>query len=648
MRDREDPDTIAYLEAENTYADALTAHLEPLRTKIYDEMISHIKETDVSAPSKRGEYYYYSRTEQGLQYPITCRKRGSLEAEEEVLLDPNVLAKDLEYFALGNAAVSPDHSLLAYSTDTAGDETYTIHVKNLTTGELLPEEIPNTYYGLEWAADNRMFFYTVLNEQKRPYQLWRHQLGEAADVLIFEEKDERFEMTVDRTSSRAFIVLDISSQTTTEQRVLDFNNPLGEFRMLLPRRQDIEFSSTHHGDWFYLTINDTARNFRLVRTSVSTPGELEELIAPRDGITLEDAMAFQGHLVVTERANGLIRLIVGNFASGEKHAVTFPESVYMADAVTPWEFESTVLRYTYESLVTPASVIDYDMNARTSVVVKQQEVPGYDASLYETGRVWATAPDGVKVPISWVAKKGLARDGEAPAFLYGYGSYGISSDPTFSSTRLSLLERGFVYAIAHIRGGGDLGKPWHEAAKMLTKRLTFTDFVACAEHLIAEKFTSADRLAIRGGSAGGMLMGAVVNLRPDLFRAVLALVPFVDCLNTMLDPTLPLTVGEYEEWGNPQDEPYYHYIKSYAPYENVKAQPQYPWMLLRGGLNDPRVSYWEPAKWTARMRTVRTDASPLLLKTDMGAGHGGASGRYDKLRELAFDYAFVVDAVQSR
>ena len=648
MRDRSDSDTIAYLEAENKYADGVTAHLEPLRKQIYQEMISHIKETDVSAPAKRGEYFYYARTEQGLQYAINCRKRGGLDAPEEVLLDPNELAKGLEYFALGNAVMSPDHSLLAYSTDTAGDETYTIHVKNVATGELLDERIPNTYYGLEWAADNRTFFYTVLNDQKRPYQLWRHRLGELAGALLYEEKDERFEMMIERTSSRAFIILDIASQTTTEQRVLDVNDPDGEFRMLLSRRQDVEFSTTHHGDWFFLTINDTARNFRLVRTPVASPGTLEEVIAPRDGITLEGSTAYARHMVVTERDEGLVRLIVENLESGDKHAVSFPESVYMAQEVPPSEFSSPRLRYTYESLVTPPSVIDYQMDAQTPSVVKVQEVPCYDASLYETGRIWARAEDGALIPISWVAKKGVPRDGSAPAFLYGYGSYGLSSDPTFNSTRLSLLDRGFVYAIAHIRGGADLGKPWHEAAKMLTKRLTFTDFIACAEHLIQVKFTSADRLAIRGGSAGGMLMGAVVNMRPDLFRTVLALVPFVDCLNTMLDPTLPLTVGEYEEWGNPENESFYRYIKSYAPYENVKAKPQYPWMLLRGGLNDPRVSYWEPSKWIARMRAVRTDASPLILKTDMGAGHGGASGRYDKLLQTAFDFAFVVDSVTNQ
>lgn len=647
MRDRSDPDTVAYLEAENKYADAVTTHLEPLRKTVYDEMISHIKETDVSAATKRGDYYYYARTEQGLQYAISCRKRGQ-DGAEEVLLNPNELAKGLEYFALGAAMVSPDHALLAYSTDTAGDETYTIHVKNLATRELFEERIPNTYYGLEWAADNRTFFYTVLNDQKRPYQVWRHRLGALdGDVLILEEEDERFEMTLERTSSRAFILLDIASQTTTEQRFLDVNDPDGEFRMLLPRRQDIEFSTTHHGDWFYLTINDTARNFRLVRTPVNSPGLVEELIAPRDGITLEGSTAYLRHMVVTERDQGLIQLVVEDLGNGAKHSVTFPESVYMAQEVSPAEFDSPAMRYTYESLVTPPSVIDYAMDARTAVVVKQQEVPGYDAGLYETGRTWATAPDGVRVPISWVAKKGLTRDGSAPGFLYGYGSYGLSSDPTFSSTRLSLLERGFVYALAHIRGGGDLGKPWHESAKMLTKRLTFTDFIACAEHLIEAGFTSADRLAIRGGSAGGMLMGAVVNMRPDLFRAVLALVPFVDCLNTMLDATLPLTVGEYEEWGNPENEPYYHYIKSYSPYDNVKAEPQYPWMLLRGGLNDPRVSYWEPAKWIARMREVRSDAAPLILKTDLGAGHGGASGRYDKLREMAFDFAFTIHAISN-
>ena len=643
MRDRADPDTVAYLEAENKYADALTSHLEPLRKRIFDEMVSHIKETDVSALTKRGDYYYYARTEQGLQYPISCRKRG-VDGPEEVLLNPNELAKGLEYFALGNAVVSPDQRLLAYSSDAAGDETYTVHVKDLATGGLLEERIPNTYYGLEWAADNRTFFYTVLNDQKRPFQLWRHQLGAVNDVLLYEEKDERFEMTLEKTSSRAFILLDISSQTTSEQRFLDVAEPLGEFRMLLPRRQDIEFSTTHHGDWFYLTINDTARNFRLVRTLVGE-ATFEELIAPRDGITLEGSTAYARHMVVTERNQGLIGFVVENLSSGFKHSVSFPEAVYMAQEVSPAEFETPVLRYTYESLVTPPSVVDYEMDTRVSNVVKVQEVPGYDASLYESGRIWATADDGVRVPISWVAKKGVPRDGSAPGFLYGYGSYGISSDPSFSTTRLSLLSRGFVYAIAHIRGGGDMGKPWHESAKMLTKRLTFTDFIACAEHLIAEGFTSAGRLAIRGGSAGGMLMGAVVNMRPDLFRAVLALVPFVDCLNTMLDPTLPLTVGEYEEWGNPEDVRYYECIKSYAPYENVAAAGAYPWMLLRGGLNDPRVSYWEPAKWLARMRGVRTDASPVMLKTDLGAGHGGASGRYDKLRQNAFDFAFVVEAV---
>ena len=644
MRDRADPDTIAYLEAENQYADEVTAHLEPLRKQIYAEMVSHIKETDVSAPTKRGDFYYYARTEQGLQYAISCRKHGGLDAPEEILLDPNTLAKGLEYFALGNAVMSPDHQLLAYSSDAAGDETYTVYVKNVDTGELLSERIPNTYYGLEWAADNRTFFYTVLNDQKRPFQLWRHHLGETVDTLLYEETDERFEMTVERTSSRDFIILDIASQTTTEQRILNAGDPTGDFRIILPRRQDIEYSTTHHGDHFYLTINDTARNFRLVRTPVNAPGPVEELIAPRDGITLEGSTAYRNHLVVTERNQGLIRLQIQNLTTTAQYEVEFPEAVYMAHEVPPAEFDAGILRYTYESLVTPPSVIDHQLETRVDTVIKVQEVPGYDAAQYETGRTWATADDGVKVPVSWVAKKGTPRDGSAPAFLYGYGSYGLSSDPSFSSTRLSLLDRGFVYAIAHIRGGGDLGKPWHEAAKMLTKRLTFTDFISCAEHIIIEKFTAADRLAIRGGSAGGMLMGAVVNLRPDLFRAVLALVPFVDCLNTMLDPTLPLTVGEYEEWGNPQNEPYYHYIKSYAPYENVQAAPQYPWMLLRGGLNDPRVSYWEPSKWIARMRTERTDPSPLILKTDLGAGHGGASGRYDKLHQNAFDFAFVVDA----
>lgn len=651
LRDREDPHTIAYLEAENAYADEATAHLAPLRERIFEEMRSHIQETDVSAPARRGGYLYYVRTEEGLQYPIRCRRQDVEEAhfsEEEVLLDPNELAKGLEYFAVGDTAVSPDQTMYAYSTDTAGDETYTIHIRNLLTGELTDERIRNAYYGLEWAADNRTIFYTVLNAAKRPYQVWRHRLGEATDTLVLEEPDERFELYLEHTSSRKYILIDCSSQTTTEQRYLSADDPDGEFRILLPRQHDVEYSTTHLGDWLYLTINDTGRNFRLARTRTAGGAGLEEVIAARADVMLEQTTAYRDHLVVSERADGLVRFRVQSVATGESHFVAFPEPVYLAREVAPSEYERGVLRYLYESLVSPPAVYDYDLSTRVSTLVKQTPVPGYDAELYKTERLWATAPEGVRVPISVVYKTGVfERNGKAPGFLYGYGSYGITSDPTFNSERLSLLDRGFVYAIAHIRGGGDLGKPWHDAAKMLTKRNTFSDFIACAEHLIHEGYTSADRLAIRGGSAGGMLMGAVVNLRPDLFRAVLALVPFVDCLNTMLDPTLPLTVGEYEEWGNPLDEAYYHYIKSYAPYENVAPQPQYPWILVRGGLNDPRVSYWEPAKWVARMRAVRTDGSPLLLKTDMGAGHGGASGRYDKLKQNAFDYAFVIEATGS-
>ena len=645
LRDREDPDTIAYLNAENSYADQVTRENEPLRKTLFDEMVSHIKETDVSAPFKRRDFYYYSRTEQGLQYAISCRKHGTLDSDENIILNANELAAGRDYFSIGAAAISPDQKLLAYSTDTAGDETYTIQFKNLETGEILADRIPNTYYGLEWAEDNRTFFYTVLNHAKRPYQVWRHQLGDAAPVLILEEPDERFELTLEKTSSRRFILLDIASQTTTEQRALDANDPHGDFKMILPRRQDIEYSTTHHGDHFYITINDTARNFRLIRAPVADANALEELIPPRDGITLEESIAFENHLVIVERNQGLIRLLVENLTSHDRHEVGLQESVYLAQAISPSEFESNELRFTYESMVTPPSVYDYNMDTRVQKQVKQLEVPGYDSSLYQTERIWATAADGVKVPISIVYRKDFVKDGCAPAFLYGYGSYGISIDASFDSKRISLLDRGFVYAIAHIRGGGDLGKPWHDASKMLTKRLTFSDFISCAEHLIAENYTSSSRLVIRGGSAGGMLMGAVVNMRPDLFQAVLALVPFVDCLNTMLDPSLPLTVGEYEEWGNPQNEEYYRCIKSYAAYENISAHPHYPWMLLRGGLNDPRVSYWEPAKWIARMRALRTDDAPLILKSDMGAGHGGASGRYDKLKEMAFDLAFVLNAV---
>jgi oligopeptidase B len=644
LRNRQDPDTIAYLEAENAYTEQVMAPTRELQEALYQEMLGRIQQTDMDVPIRRDGYYYYTRTEEGKEYEIYCRKRGSLEAPEEVLLDANLLAEGHPYFRIGNFAVSPDHSLLAYSVDVVGDEAYTIRVKNLATGEWLPDEIPNTYYSLEWAADNRTFFYCTLDEAKRPHKIYRHTLGAAADALVYHEPDERFTVAIDKSSSREFLWIHIHSSLTSEILFVRADRPMDAFRPVLARRHGVEYDVTHHGEHFYVRTNDQAKTFRLMRTPVADPGEhsWEEFLPARPEVTLEHVRAFRGHLVMEERDRGLTQIRIHDFASGAQHRVAFDEPVYTCAVGGNAEYDTTVVRFSYESLLTPESVYDYDMATRQRELKKRQPVlGGYDRQQYVSERLYARAPDGVEVPISLVYRKGLIRDGSAPALLYGYGAYGLSSDPGFDSNRLSLLDRGFVYAIAHIRGGGDLGKPWHEAGRLLNKRNTFTDFIACAEHLIAQRYTSPRRLAITGGSAGGLLMGAVVNMRPELFAAVVTRVPFVDALNTELDPTLPLTIGEWEEWGNPAEEQFYHYIQSYAPYENVRPQA-YPAMLVTAGLNDPRVAYWEPAKWVARLRAIKTDQNVLLLKTDMGAGHFGKSGRYEHLKETAFNYAFLL------
>lgn len=646
LRDRKDPDTIAYLEAENAYTAAAMNRTEALQAKLYAEILGRIQQTDQSVPTKREEYFYYTRTEEGKQYAIYCRKRGE-DGAEEVLLDGNQMAEGRKYFRAGNFAPSPDHKLLAYSVDFDGDEAYTIHVKNLATGELLADAIPNTYYTLEWTNDNTTFFYTVLDDAKRPFKVFRHRLGVAQDTLIYHEMDERFTVEVGKTRSRAYILIDIGSSLTSEFRYLDANQPEGDFKILLPRVQGVEYDAAHHDDSWFIRTNDGARTFRLVEAPVKDPSRAnwKESIAARHDATIEGVTAFLNHLVTQERERGLTKIRIRNFATGDVHSIEFHEPVYTAGLGANAEYETNLLRFTYSSLVTPSSVFDYNMDTRQRVLKKQQPVlGGYDPSQYSSERIYATAADGVKVPISLVYKKGFQRNGAAPMLLYGYGSYGISMDPGFSSDRLSLLDRGMVYAIAHIRGGADLGKPWHEDGRILKKKNTFTDFIACAEHLIVRKYTSADRLAIMGGSAGGLLMGAVTNMRPDLFAAVVAKVPFVDALNTMLDASLPLTVGEYEEWGDPNEKPYYDYIKSYAPYENVAAK-EYPAMLVTAGLNDPRVSYWEPAKFVAKLRAMKKDRRVLLLKTNMGSGHFGSSGRYEYIKETAFDYAFLLSAL---
>lgn len=644
MRDRNDRDTIAYLESENRYTEAVMAPSKALQETLYKEILGRIKETDLTVPVKRDQYFYYARTEEGKAYAIYCRRHGSPDAPEQVLLDANELARDHKYFRLGNFAVSPDHRLLAYSTDIQGDEAYTIFVKDLTTGELLPDRIANTYYTLEWAADNRTFFYTVLDPARRPFQLFRHELGVASDTLVYQEDDGRFSLGIAKSRSQRFLFLHLSSPLTSEIRYLEAGNARGSFQPVLPRRQSIEYDVTHHGDFFYIRTNEAAKNFRLLRTPLADPARenCEEIIPARAAVTLEGVDAFADYLAIYERERGLEKICIREMPGGTSHYIDFPEPVYTAGATGNAEYQTQVLRFHYTSLVTPVSVFDYNMATRGRELKKQYEVlGGYDASQYRSERIFAKAPDGAEVPISIVYRRDFERNGQSPLLLYGYGAYGHSISPAFSSDRLSLLDRGFVYAIAHVRGGADLGEEWRDQGKLLRKKNTFTDFIACTEHLIRERYTSSSALAIYGGSAGGLLVGAVLNLRPELFHAAVAKVPFVDTLNTMLDPTLPLTIAEYEEWGNPADKQYYDCIRSYSPYENVGPH-DYPILLVTAGLNDPRVSYWEPAKWVAKLRALKTDDHVLLLKTNMGSGHFGPSGRYEGIKEIAFDYAFLL------
>ncbi len=645
LRDRNNPDTIKYLEAENEYTKAQMKHADALQSKLYSEILGRIQQTDLSVPTKRGDYLYYTRTEEGKQYAIYCRRH--LHGKEEVLLDGNAMAEGKKYFRVGNFVASPNHKLLAYSVDFEGDEAYTIHIKDLTTGNLLSDAIPNTYYSLEWGNDNTTFFYTVLDAAKRPYKVFRHTLGVKKNTLVYHETDERFTVELEKTRSQAYVLINIGSSLTSEVRYVNAGKPKGRFAVLLPRVQETEYDVAHHGESWFIRTNDGAKTFRLVEAPVKDPSRAnwKEVMPARADATIESVTTFKDELVTEERDRGLIKIRIQNFVTGDIHYVAFDEPVYTASLGANAEYDTKLLRFTYTSLVTPNSVFDYNMDTRERELKKQQPVlGGYDPSKYQSERIYATAADGVKVPISLVYKKGLVQNGKAPMLLYGYGAYGISMDPTFSSDRLSLLDRGFVYAIAHIRGGADLGKPWHEDGRILKKKNTFTDFIASAEHLSAEKYSSPDHIAIMGGSAGGLLMGAVTNMRPDLFGAVVAKVPFVDALNTMLDASLPLTVGEYEEWGNPNEQQYYDYIKSYAPYENVEAK-EYPKILITAGLNDPRVSYWEPAKWAAKLRATKKDSRVLLLKTNMGSGHFGSSGRYEYIKETAFDYAFILNAL---
>ncbi len=653
LRDREDPEVISYLEAENAHTESATAHTERLREHLFEEIKGRILETDVTVPAPKGPWSYYTRTVEGLQYGIHCRRPGGEgDDDEQVLVDFNDVASGHEYLGVGAFAVSPDHRLVAYSVDFEGDEDHTIRVKNLETGEHEPDEIPGTYYGVAWAADGATFFYTTIDEARRPYRLWRHRLGTppSDDELIHEEKDERFWLGVGSTRSDAYVVMSLASKLTSEVWVLPADEPAGAFRVIEPRRHGVEYHVEHQGNRFLILTNEDAENFRLMEAPTASPGRAgwTELIAHREDTRLEDVDAFAGHLVVTFRRDALHGLRVLRLADGDVHEVEFPEAVYDVSGGDNLEYDTTTFRLAYTSLVTPPSIYDYDLDARTLTLRKRQPVlGGYDPDEYESLRLWATAADGERIPISLVHPKGAARDGSNRLLLYGYGSYEISSDPWFSAARLSLLERGWVFAIAHVRGGGEMGRRWYEAGKLLAKPNTFSDYIACAEQLVAEGWTNAALLAGEGASAGGLLIGAVANNAPDRFRALVAEVPFVDALNSMLDPTLPLTVTEWEEWGNPiDDEDVYRTMYAYSPYENVEAKA-HPAILATAGLYDPRVLYHEPAKWVAKLRATATqpDDRPILLKTQLHAGHAGPSGRYDAWREAAFKLAFLLDQV---
>jgi oligopeptidase B len=646
LREKSNPEVTSYLEAENAYTDAAMAKSRGFQESLYKEMLGRIKETDLSVPYRDGKFLYYTRTEKKKQYPIYCRRAAKAKSKEEIILDVNELAKGETFMSIGAFDVSDDGNLLAYSTDNTGFRQYTLRVKDLRTGAMLPDRIEKTS-SVTWAGDNTTIFYVVEDQAKRPYRFYRHTLGGTDDVLVYEEKDELYRIFADRSRSRAYIFLTSASATTSEVRYLDAAKPGAEPKLILPREGEHEYYVDHRGDEFYIRTNSGALNYRIVTAPVSDPQKKNwhELIAHRSDVMLEDIDLFGNHLVIHERQDGLPKLHVLELRNMKEHVVDFPEPVYSVYSDRNEVFGTTTLRFRYQSYVTPMSVFDYDMDKREKTLLKETEVlGGYDRTQYVSERIFATAPDGARVPVSLLYKKGTKLDGTSPVLLYGYGSYGYALPVGFTSNRFSLVDRGVIYAAAHIRGGGDLGKAWHDGGKMMVKKNTFTDFIAAAEHLIGAKYTASDRLVIQGGSAGGLLVGAVTNMRPDLFKAVVAQVPFVDVINSMLDASLPLTVGEYLEWGNPNKKAEYDYMKSYCPYTNI-AKRKYPAMLVKTSFNDSQVMYWEAAKYVAKLRANKTDDNPLLLKVNMAAGHGGSSGRYDALKETAFDYAFILDQV---
>jgi len=650
LNDRENPEVIDYLNQENAYYESMTSHTKGLQESLYEEMKGRIKEDDSSVPYFYNGYYYITRFETGQDYPIFSRKKGSLSADEEIMFNCNELAKDHAYFKLGGLSISPDNKFATFGVDIVGRRIYTIQIKNLETGEILADKIENATGGSVWANDNNTIFYVRQDEVTlRSDKVFRHKLntGSEKDVLVFNETDDTFNVSISKEKSRKYIVIGSGSTLTTEYRILNSDNPDGEFEVFQTRVRGLEYSISHYEDSFYILTNkDKATNFKLMKTPENRTEKKfwKDLIPHREDVLLEDIEIFKNYLVVEERSNGLNHIRIMPWNGEPDYYLPFGSETYNAYATTNIDFDTDVLRYSYQSLATPSSVIDFNMKTKTKEILKEQQVLGgkFDKENYIEERVWATARDGVKVPISMIYRKGLQKNGKNPLLLYAYGSYGITMDTYFSSTRLSLLDRGFVYAIAHIRGGEDLGRQWYEDGKLLKKKNTFTDFIDCSKFVIDEKYTSADHLYAEGGSAGGLLMGVIINEAPQLYNGVIAQVPFVDVITTMLDDSIPLTTGEYDEWGNPNNKKYYDYMLSYSPYDNIKSQ-QYPNMYVSTGLHDSQVQYWEPAKWVAKLRNLKTDNNLLFLDTNMDAGHGGASGRFEALKDLAKEFSFLLD-----
>ena len=646
MNQREDPEVIAHLEAENAYTDEQLADTKGFQTSLYEEMRGRIKEDDSSVPYFDNGYFYYSRNEEGKEYTIYCRKKDSLEGEEEILLNGNEMAEGHDYFSVGGLTVSDDNKMLAYGVDMVSRRLYTIYFKNLETGEISSEAIPSCSAGGAWAADNTTYFYTIKNEETlRTERIRRHKVGTqvSEDAEVFYEEDDTYSTYVWRTKSKAYIFIASYQTLASEFRILDASTPDREFAIIQPREKDHEYDVSHYEDKFFIRTNLDAKNFKLVSTSVRTPGKenWKDVIPHRDETLFEGLEIFKDHMVLDERTSGLTTIRIINQKDKSEHFLDFGEAAYTAYVGQNAEFNTTVLRFGYSSMTTPWSTFDYDMNSKEKTLMKEQPVlGGFNKELYQTERIMAKATDGTEVPISIVYKKGMKKDGTNPTLLYAYGSYGSTMDAYFSTSRLSLLDRGFVYAIAHIRGGQEMGRHWYEDGKLLKKKNTFTDFIDCGEFLIEQGYSAPEKLYAMGGSAGGLLMGAIINIKPEIWAGIVAAVPFVDVITTMLDETIPLTTSEYDEWGNPNEKEAYDYILSYSPYDNIEEKA-YPNMLVTTGLHDSQVQYWEPAKWVAKLREMKTDDNVLLLHTNMEAGHGGASGRFEALRETAMEYAFL-------